>query len=479
LGILQLSFLLFTFENYFILYLMEKQFYNEKITCFLLDKQDANTVALKKMASQIVTPYTLLYIQPVEIGTYALERLLQVAENTNAGMLYADCYKIKEGKQQLHPTIDYQEGSLRDDFDFGAAIVYHSDALKAAVAAMDVDYQFAALYDLRLKIAKNHRIVHLSEPLYTVPEIDHRLSGEKQFDYVDPKNRQVQIEMEQVCTQYLKDINAWLPPTQSFVEARRALSLQMEATVVIPVRNREKTIEDAVRSVLMQKTDFPFNLIVVDNHSTDQTTAILQRLATEDSRVIHHIPEATDLNIGGCWNEAIMHPQCGKFAIQLDSDDLYIDENVIQTIVNVFYEQNCAMVVGSYLMVNFNLEEIPPGLIAHREWTDDNGHNNALRINGLGAPRAFYTPVLREIKFPNTGYGEDYAVGLAVSRDYRIGRIYEPLYLCRRWDDNSDAALDINKTNTYNLYKDRIRTIELWARRNKINNSKECLQSQY
>jgi hypothetical protein len=452
---------------------MEKQISNEKITCFLLDKQNSDTANLRKMAEQIATPYTLLYIQQVELGAYALERLLLVAENTNAGLLYTDCYKIKEGKQQLYPTIDYQEGSLRDDFDFGAVILYDSDALKAAVAEMTVDYQFAALYDLRLKISKNHRIVHLSEPLYTVPEIDSRKSGEKLFDYVDPKNRSVQIEMEQVCTQYLKDIQAWLSPVLNDELPAQSLSessFPVEATVVIPVRNREKTIEDAVRSVLMQKTVSSFNLIVVDNHSTDQTTAILQKLAAEDTRLIHLIPERTDLNIGGCWNEAIMNAQCGRFAIQLDSDDLYIDENVIQTIVNAFYEQNCAMVVGSYQMVDFKLQEIPPGLVDHKEWTEENGRNNALRINGLGAPRAFYTPVMREIKFPNTSYGEDYAVGLAVSRNYRIGRIYNPLYLCRRWDDNSDAALDINKTNANNLYKDKIRTIELWARKNKLSN---------
>ncbi|GHV10186.1 hypothetical protein FACS1894162_3040 [Bacteroidia bacterium] len=452
---------------------MKKLYSNEQVTAFLLEGSLHPTSTLRQLAQQITAPYTLLYIQPVELGAYALERMLQVIQDTNAGMLYSDCYKIKDGRQQLYPTIDYQEGSLRDDFDFGALTLYQSDALKAAVAEMKVDYQSATLYDLRLKIAKKHRIVHLSEPLYTVPEIDNRKSGEKLFDYVDPKNRQVQIEMEQVCTQYLKDINAWLAPdaTQGVCHTPTQSdksSFPVEATVVIPVRNREKTIEDAVRSVLTQQTDFSFNLIVVDNHSTDQTTAILQRLAKEDPRLIHLIPERNDLNIGGCWNVAIMHAQCGKFAIQLDSDDLYIDNQVISRIVNAFYEQNCAMVVGSYRMVDFKLQEIPPGLIDHKEWTEDNGRNNALRINGLGAPRAFYTPVLREIKFPNTGYGEDYAVGLAVSRNYRIGRIYEALYLCRRWDDNSDAALDINKTNANNLYKDKIRTIELLARMKKL-----------
>jgi len=280
----------------------------------------------------------------------------------------------------------------------------------------------------------------------------------------------VQIEMEQACTQYLKDIGAWLKPEFKQVKFSEE-TFPVEATVVIPVRNREKTIEDAVNSALMQETDFPMNVIVVDNHSTDRTTEILQRMASGDRRLIHRIPDRNDLGIGGCWNEAIMHPQCGKFAIQLDSDDLYIDKQVIRTIVNAFYEQNCAMLVGTYKMVNFQLEEIPPGIIDHKEWTPDNGRNNALRINGLGAPRAFYTPVLREIKLPNTSYGEDYAVGLAISRNYRIGRIYQPLYLCRRWDENSDASLDVNKMNAHNFYKDRIRTIELLARK-MMNNEK-------
>ena len=431
------------------------------------------TQTLKTLVGEIHTPYTLLYIQslPLQIGAYAIERMLQVAGDTEAGFLYADCYKIKGGKQQAHPLIDYQEGSLRDDFDFGSLLLYRSDAFIEAVNAMDADYQWAALYDLRLKISQKHRLFHLSEPLYTELETDLRKSGEKMFDYVDPKNRQVQIEMEKVCTRHLQDIHAWLKPeftSVSFSEEK----FPVEASVIIPVRNRERTIEDAVRSVLKQETKFPFNVIVVDNHSTDRTTEILHSIATADSRLIHVIPDRDDLGIGGCWNTGIMHPQCGKFAIQLDSDDLYIDNQVIQTVVEAFYEQNCAMMVGTYQMVNADLEEIPPGIIDHREWTPDNGRNNALRINGLGAPRAFYTPVLREIKLPNTSYGEDYAVGLAISRHYRIGRIYQPLYLCRRWEGNSDAALTIEKQNAHNSYKDRIRTIELLARKavNRKNN---------
>jgi len=427
------------------------------------------TQTWKTIVSHIQTPYTLLYTQalPLQVGAYAIERMLQVIAATGAGMLYADRYKIKDGQSQPYPVNDYQEGSLRDDFDFGSLLLFHSSTLIDAVNEMDADYQAAALYDLRLKIAKRKSLFHLQEFLYTELETDFRKSGEKIFDYVDPKNRQVQIEMEQACTRYLKDTGAWLKPEFTPVEFSTE-AFPVEATVVIPVRNREKTIEGAVRSVLMQKTDFPFNLIVVDNHSTDRTTEILRDIASGDPRLIHLIPGRDDLGIGGCWTAAIIHPQCGKFAIQLDSDDQYIDRNVVQTVVDAFYEQNCAMVVGTYKMVNFHLEEIPPGIIDHKEWTPDNGRNNALRINGLGAPRAFYTPVLREIKIPNTSYGEDYAVGLAISRNFQIGRIYHPLYLCRRWDENSDASLDVNKVNAHNRYKDSIRTIELLARKKKI-----------
>ncbi|GHT53820.1 glycosyl transferase [Bacteroidia bacterium] len=424
------------------------------------------TATLRAIAGQVSTPYTLLYIRsvPLQLGAYAIERMLKVIGDTAAGMLYADCHKVRDGVLHAHPLIDYQEGSLRDDFDFGSLLLYRSDAFKVAVAEMDTDYQAAALYDLRLKVSKKAQLFHLQEFLYTELETDRRKSGEKLFDYVDPKNRASQLEMEQACTRHLKDIGAWLKPDFSPVDFSTGI-FPVEVSVIIPVRNRERTIEEAVRSVLMQETDFLFNLIVVDNHSTDKTTEILSQIAATDKRLIHIIPERNDLGIGGCWNVAVMRPQCGKFAVQLDSDDLYIDKNVLKIIVNAFYEQNCAMVVGSYKMVNVNLEEIPPGIIDHNEWTPENGRNNALRINGLGAPRAFYTPILREIKLPNTNYGEDYALGLAISRNYQIGRIYTPLYLCRRWDDNSDAALDIHKLNTHNYYKDKIRTIELRARK--------------
>ena len=430
------------------------------------------TQTWKKIITYIDTPYTLLYNKdlPLQLGAYGLERMLQVMVNTDAGMVYTDRYTIKDGAILPHPVNDYLEGSLRDDFDFGSLLLFHSSTLIDAVNEMNTDYQAAALYDLRLKISKRKMLFHLPEYLYTEMETDSRRSGVKIFDYVDPKNRQVQIEMEQACTRYLKDVGAWLKPEFTAVDFSTA-SFPVEATVVIPVRNRDKTIKDAVQSVLIQETNFPFNVIVVDNHSTDKTTGILREFSANDNQLIHVIPDRNDLGIGGCWTEAIMHAQCGKFAIQLDSDDMYIDKHTVQTIVDAFYEQNCAMIVGTYKMVNFQLEEIPPGIIDHREWTPDNGRNNALRINGLGAPRAFYTPILRDIKIPNTSYGEDYAVGLAISRNYRIGRIYQPLYLCRRWEGNSDASLDVNKQNVHNYYKDCIRTIELRARKikNQIN----------
>ncbi len=438
--------------------------------CFSEIESLQTTRGVKKMAELSKTPFTLVYTKtlPLQLGAWALERMVQVAENTGAGLTYSDHYHLKEGQLAPLPVIDYQDGSLRDDFNFGSVLIFNTQDLKRAAWDMTIDYKFAGLYDLRLKVSQKRKLFRIPEYLYTEMEADTRKSGEKMFDYVDPKNREVQIEMEKACTQHLKDIGAWLKPGFKNVDFASG-TFPVEASVIIPVRNRIKTIEEAVRSVFNQKTSFPFNLIVIDNHSTDGTTELLKSLALEDNRLIHVVPRRNDLGIGGCWNEGVFHPDCGKFAIQLDSDDLYIDDSVVQKIVDAFYTQNCAMLVGSYQMVNFKLEEIPPGLIDHREWTPDNGRNNALRINGLGAPRAFYTPVLREIRVPNVSYGEDYALGLAISRNYQIGRIYEPLYLCRRWDDNTDASLDISKLNAHNTYKDRIRTIELWARIHKQN----------
>jgi len=426
------------------------------------------TDALKKMAAVTDTDYVVTYSKsfPLDLGKHALSRMMQISKGTGAGIVYSDYFENREGKLSPHPLTDYQEGSLRDDFNFGSVILYSAKAFINACSRMDEEYRFAGLYDLRLKISQSYPLIHIQEMLYTEVETDTRKSGEKQFDYVDPRNRQVQIEMEKACTGHLKAVGAWLAPVFRDITFDDH-GFDFDASVIIPVRNRVKTIGDAIKSVLDQKTEYRFNLIIVDNHSSDGTTEIISAYKDEPG-IVHIIPERKDLGIGGCWNEAIFSKSCGRFAIQLDSDDLYIDNTVITRIVDAFYHQQCAMVVGSYRMVNFDLEEIPPGLIDHREWTPDNGRNNALRINGLGAPRAFYTPVLRNVMMPNVSYGEDYAVGLAISRLYRIGRIYEPLYLCRRWDENSDALLDTDKINTYNMYKDKVRTIELIARKRMI-----------
>lgn len=419
---------------------------------------------MKAIAAKADTPYTLLYTKfsALELGYFALERMVQLMNDSGAGMVYADHYQIEGEHKKNAPVIAYQFGSLRDDFNFGSVLLYHTAAFKDAANRMKADYQFAGLYDLRLKLSQKEALVHINEYLYSEVELDSRKSGEKIFDYVNPKNRGVQIEMEQACTEHLKEIGGYLKPEFKHIEFN-AGNFEYEASVIIPVRNRIRTVEDAIRSVLKQKTTFRFNLIIIDNHSTDGTTEAIKKYAS-DERLIHIIPERGDLGIGGCWNTGVHHPKCGKFAVQLDSDDVYKDEHTLQTMVDAFYEQNCAMVVGTYMMTDFDMNMIPPGIIDHKEWTPNNGRNNALRINGLGAPRAFYTPVLREINVPNTSYGEDYALGLNFSRQYQIGRVYDVVYLCRRWDDNSDASLDIVKMNGHNTYKDRIRTWELQAR---------------
>jgi hypothetical protein len=432
----------------------------------------ASTATIRKMAGSASTDFIMVYSKqfPLDPGRFALDRMAQVCEITGAGMVYSGYYENRDNILSAHPVIDYQEGSLRDDFNFGSVVLYRTSAFRNACKKMSRELKFAGLYDLRLRISQENRLIHIPELLYTVIETDTRKSGEKQFDYVDPRNRTVQIEMELACTDHLKAVNAWLKPEFSKISFGSA-EFEFEASVIIPVKNRVKTIGDAIRSVLSQEAKFKFNLIVIDNYSTDGTTDVIFSFAETDKRVVHVIPARKDLGIGGCWNEGVFHENCGKFAIQLDSDDLYIDNNVIGRIVEAFYTQQCAMVVGSYKMVNFNLEDIPPGIIDHKEWTPENGRNNALRINGLGAPRAFYTPVIRNIRIPNVSYGEDYAVGLAISRHYQIGRIYEPLYLCRRWEENSDAALDVNRMNAHNLYKDKIRTIELMARQQMLKES--------
>lgn len=436
------------------------------VTLHALKDSLYQTTTIQQIAKETKGEYCLIITKstPLKLHYLALERLQQIAEDTKAGLVYADHYQLKDDKCVNAPVIDYQQGSLRDDFDFGSVLLFNSKALKESCQRMKNSYQHAALYDLRLKLSQRYDLVHANEYLYTEIEEDKRKSGEKQFDYVDPRNQDRQKEMESACTDHLKEIGGYLKPSFKTVDFVHD-AFEFEASVIIPVKNRETTIDAAIRSVLAQKANFKYNILVIDNHSTDGTTEKINQYK-DDERVVHIVPERNDLGIGGCWNLGIHHPKCGKFAVQLDSDDLYQDENTLQTIVNTFYEQQCAMVIGSYRMTDFDLNTLPPGVIDHREWTPENGRNNALRINGLGAPRAFYTPIARQIGFPNTSYGEDYAMGLNISRHYQIGRIYDVLYLCRRWGGNSDAALSIERVNANNLYKDRIRTWELQARIN-------------
>lgn len=435
--------------------------------CYILPSSAPESVErYKQVALYANTPFTLIctQVQDLEFGYMALERMCDYLSAPQCSMVYADHYKTIKGERTPHPVIDYQLGSVRDDFDFGSLLMFRTDYLKRAINEIEAEkeYQHSALYALRLALSRYGELTHIREFLYTETEIDLRKSGEKQFDYVDPRNRQVQIEREEVFTQHLKKIGAYLKPGMMTVDLKEG-EFSHEASIIIPVRNRARTINDAIRSVLEQETSFPFNLIIIDNHSTDGTSEIIEQYKN-DNRVIHLIPERTDLGIGGCWNLGINHPQCGRFAIQLDSDDLYGTPHTVQTIVDKFYKKRCAMVIGSYRMTDFTLQTLPPGVIDHKEWTDENGHNNALRINGLGAPRAFFTPLLRKIRVPNTSYGEDYALGLAFSRQYRIGRIYDVLYLCRRWEGNSDAALSIERINQNNNYKDSLRTLEIKLR---------------
>lgn len=448
----------------------------EGCTFVITDRlESSNTIV--SIAENTDADYVMICTRHTTIGwgNNTLERFLRVADDTDAVMVYADHYKMVEGKMEKHPVIDYQSGSLRDDFDFGSLWCIKARALADYIAQSDrEEYQFAALYDLRLYLSRMGEIFHLNEFLYSEAELDTRKSGEKQFDYVNPRNREVQIEMEKACTQHLGKVGALIDTTFYRQPDFGEQDFEYEASVIIPVFNREKTVADAVKSALGQKANFKFNVIVVNNHSTDRTGEILDELKADN--MIQIVPERTDLGIGGCWNEAINSSFCGKFAVQLDSDDLYSSPKTLQKIVDAFYKQKAAMIIGSYRMCDFDLNTLPPGLIDHKEWTDENGCNNALRINGLGAPRAFFTPLVRQIQFPNTSYGEDYALGLAFSRRYRIGRIYDELYLCRRWGGNSDAALSVEKVNANNLYKDRLRTMELKARQHLLQGKADIME---
>ena len=455
-------------------------------TFIVVDRlESSNTVS--SIAENTDADYVIICTKatPIRWGLYALERFLRTADDTGAVMVYSDHYSVQEGKLERHPVIDYQAGSLRDDFDFGSLWLVKAQNLLDYAAQQDrQEYQFAGLYDLRLYLSRVGEIFHINEFLYTEDELDTRKSGEKQFDYVNPRNREVQIEMEKACTHHLEKVGALVDTNYYRLPDFDEQEFEYEASVIIPVFNREKTIADAVKSALSQKTSFKFNVIVVNNHSTDRTGEILSEIAHEmeerndkqAGRLVQIVPDRNDLGIGGCWNMAINSDHCGKFAVQLDSDDLYSSPKTLQKIVDAFHKQKAAMMIGSYRMCDFDLNTLPPGLIDHKEWTEDNGCNNALRINGLGAPRAFFTPLVRQIQFPNTSYGEDYALGLVFSRRYRIGRIYDELYLCRRWGGNSDAALSIDKVNANNLYKDRLRTMELKARQQMLQGKADIME---
>lgn len=448
------------------MYLWTMGVYNVSLARFDVPPR-ISTLRLKELAkASNGAEYVLLHtslseeLQWVDNG---LCRMLQVASYTDAAMVYADYFDISDGKELAHPVIDCQDGSLRDDFDFGGVVVYKGDVFRSVVEEMTSEYEYAALYDLRLRASRKGKIIHIGEFLYYKVRSDNRKSGEKLFDYVDPRNRAVQIEMEKVCTDHLKAVGGYLAPEFKEVDFKNGGEFKVEASVVIPCRNRVRTIGDAIRSALSQKTDFEYNVIVVDDNSTDGTVDVI-RSFLKDRRVVYIAQDKSYHAIGGNWNAAIRHPECGRFALQLDSDDMYSGPDTVSRFVDAFYGQNSPMVIGSYRITDFNLNELPPGVIDHREWTPDNGRNNALRINGLGAPRGFWTPLLRQINFPTTKYGEDYSTALRISREYRIGRIYDVIYNCRRWEDNSDADLSIEKNNRNNAYKDSLRTWELYAR---------------
>jgi Glycosyl transferase family 2 len=439
----------------------------------IVEENIPGTKTLRTIYKETDSDFIVLYLEPsfIRLEKFSLHRILEIANSTNAGILYSDYIAITGDEKHFHPLINYQLGSIRDDFDFGKMIVIRKIVLSEYLSQMNDELIHSGVYDMRLYISRNYPVIRIPEYLYSVNIEPANNSAEKQFYYVDPKNENVQKEMEASATNHLKKISAYLEPEFSGVNLTND-KFAYEASVIIPVKNREKTISDAINSALNQKTDFSFNIIVVDNHSTDKTTEIIRTFAEEQNKIIHILPESKNLNIGGCWNEAISNERCGKYAVQLDSDDLYADDQTLQKIINAFRQEKCAMVIGSYKLTDFNLNEVPPGIIDHKEWTPANGRNNALRINGLGAPRAFYTPLIREIKFPNVSYGEDYSVALAVSRKYEIARIYEPIYICRRWEGNSDAGIAQEKKNKFDFYKDTIRTFEINARR-KLNAEKQ------
>ncbi|HZK03674.1 MAG TPA: glycosyltransferase family 2 protein [Bacteroidaceae bacterium] len=432
-----------------------------------LSQYSTGTDKTRELIKSCQSRFALINIsgENIEIKDSEIERFVDTAITRGAGMVYSDYFKYSGNNKTECPTIEYQPGSIRDNFNFGALVLVSREAMDYYLSHSDSQkYKHTGFYQFRLILSENFQIIRLQEYLYTIKETDNRKSGEKQFDYVNPKNSKIQLEMEQICTDHLKRIGAYLEPgIWKEPDLNSTHNFPCELSVIIPVRNRVTTIEDALSSALSQKTDFNYNILVVDNHSTDGTSSVIDHVAT-DKRVVKIVPQTKDLGIGGCWNLALNNKLCGKFAVQLDSDDLYSDNNTLQKIVDTFYYLNCAMLIGSYRICDFKLNTLPPGLIDHKEWSSQNGRNNALRINGLGAPRAFYTPIIRKIGFPNVSYGEDYAVGLAMSREWKIGRIYEELYLCRRWEGNSDFSLNIDQINANDFYKDTLRSEEIVCR---------------
>ncbi len=436
----------------------------------LLGEPLTSQKTIDRILSEVETELILIILKDIYIEQNALDKIVKTSELKNAGLVYSDFYEEGNGERILHPLNDYQTGSVRDDFDFGPVLLLSLPSVRNALKKYGPipEVKFSALYDLRLKLSVDHPIYHLREPMYSIVKKNSPSAVERIFSYLDSKNQPIQREMEMVFTNHLKNIGAYINPQRLKKTSEETKRFPLEASIIIPVRNRKETIGEAIKSALSQETNFPFNIIIVDNHSTDGTTSIISNLSNKSSKLKHIIPKRTDLGIGGCWNEAINSKYCGRYAIQLDSDDLYSSKYTLQKMVDMLREENFAMVIGSYTVVNYYLREIPPGFITHEEWSDENGHNNALRINGLGAPRGFDTSLIRKIGFLNESYGEDYAMGLRISREYRIGRIYENLYLSRRWSGNSDEGLSIEEINQRDAFKDKIRTDEILFRQ-KIN----------